>query len=317
MSAFAPCDLVDLIEKHDAGLLHAFDGRPRDLLHVDEPLLFFLDQVFESLADLHFALLRALAKEAGQHVFEVDVHLLRALIRDDLELRHVAVAGFEFDDAVIELALAKLRAQLLAGPRCGTLVCAVSVGRQSSSSRSRGSGRKQQVENALFRVKFRLVLDLLHPLGADHVNSDLDQVTHDGFDVAPNIADFSEFRGLYLQERRVRELRQATRDLRLADARRSDHDDVLGHDLVREFRSELLAAHAVAQRDGNRALGVVLADDVLIEFGDDLPRREFIQCEFGVLGARWKVDCHAVIISSQVGVCVGPGSLTPYRLADS
>jgi hypothetical protein len=32
---------------------------------------------------------------------------------------------------------------------------------------------------------------------------------------------------------------------------------------------DLLAAPAVAQRDGHRALGAGLADDVLVEFGDD------------------------------------------------
>ena len=37
---------------------------------------------------------------------------------------------------------------------------------------------------------------------------------------------------------------------------------------------ELLAAPAVAQRDGDGALGVVLADDVAVELGDDLARGE-------------------------------------------
>ena len=37
---------------------------------------------------------------------------------------------------------------------------------------------------------------------------------------------------------------------------------------------ELLAAPAVAQRDGDGALGVVLADDVAVELGDDLAGRK-------------------------------------------
>ena len=39
---------------------------------------------------------------------------------------------------------------------------------------------------------------------------------------------------------------------------------------------ELLAAPAVAQRDGDGALGVVLADDVAVEFGDDLAGGESV-----------------------------------------
>ena len=48
VAAFAPGDLVDFVEEDDAGLFHALDGHARDLIHIDEPLLFFLDQVFES-----------------------------------------------------------------------------------------------------------------------------------------------------------------------------------------------------------------------------------------------------------------------------
>ena len=40
---------------------------------------------------------------------------------------------------------------------------------------------------------------------------------------------------------------------------------------------ELLAAHAVAQGDGDGALGVLLADDMLVEFGDDLTRSELVE----------------------------------------
>ena len=36
-----------------------------------------------------------------------------------------------------------------------------------------------------------------------------------------------------------------------------------------EMGRHLLAAPAVAQGDGDRALGVVLADDVAVEFGND------------------------------------------------
>ena len=49
---------------------------------------------------------------------------------------------------------------------------------------------------------------------------------------------------------------------------------------------DLLAAPAVAQRDRDGALGVGLADDVLVEFGDDLlrascDRRMLRQCGSG------------------------------------
>ena len=59
----------------------------------------------------------------------------------------------------------------------------------------------------------------------------------------------------------------------------ADHDDVLRHDLVGEFRRELLPAHAVAQRNGDGALGRMLPNDVLVQLRDDLARGHFIECE--------------------------------------
>jgi hypothetical protein len=47
---------------------------------------------------------------------------------------------------------------------------------------------------------------------------------------------------------------------------------------------DLLAPPAVAQRDGHGALGVVLADDVAVEFGDDLLRGHADMADYLWLG---------------------------------
>jgi hypothetical protein len=44
----------------------------------------------------------------------------------------------------------------------------------------------------------------------------------------------------------------------------------LGSTFLAQRLGQLQAAPAVAQRDGDGALGVLLADDVLVELGDDL-----------------------------------------------
>src|SRR6185437_9871523 len=55
----------------------------------------------------------------------------------------------------------------------------------------------------------------------------------------------------------------------------ADHQDVLRRDLVAHLRRELHAPPAAAQRHRHGALGVVLADDVAVEFVDDFARGEF------------------------------------------
>ena len=92
--------------------------------------------------------------------------------------------------------------------------------------------------------------------------------------VAADIPDFRELGCFDLEKGRVREARQATGDLRLADAGGTGHQDILGVHLLAHIVRKLLAPPAVAKRDGNRALGIGLADDEAVEFGDDAAGRE-------------------------------------------
>src|SRR6476661_8321099 len=116
MATLAAGNLIDIVEENDASVFHAVDRHTRDLVHIDEPLLLFLDQVLERLVDLHLPLLSALAKDVRQHVFDVDVHLLYALVRDNFERRKIALASFDFYGAVVKLAFAQLLAKFLTGP---------------------------------------------------------------------------------------------------------------------------------------------------------------------------------------------------------
>jgi hypothetical protein len=73
---------------------------------------------------------------------------------------------------------------------------------------------------------------------------------------------------------------------------RPDHDDVLGHDVVGDVGRQLLPALAVAQRNGHGALGVLLADDVLVQLGDNLARRQLVQREILFFGGCGQINGH-------------------------
>ncbi len=127
----------------------------------------------------------------------------------------------------------------------------------------------QHVQNALLGRVFGAHAHLLHVLLARLLHGHLDQVAHDGVHILAHIAHLGELGGLDLDEGRIGQARQAARDLGLAHAGGADHEDVLGRDLVAQAAIDLLAAPAVAQRNGHGALGAGLADDVAVEFGDD------------------------------------------------
>ena len=78
-------DLVDLVEKDDAALLDPLDRLAGHVLLIDELLRFLLHDDRARVADAHLLPLGLAAEESGQHVLDVDAHLLHALRREDLE----------------------------------------------------------------------------------------------------------------------------------------------------------------------------------------------------------------------------------------
>ncbi len=196
--------------------------------------------------------LGAAAAQLAEDFADIDGAHLRARHAGDFEHRHAAAAGLhlDLDFLVVELAGAQLLAEAFARRRAG--------------------GRADQgVDHALLGGEFGLGLHVLALLLAGERDGDLDQVAHDLLDVAADIADFGELGGLHLQERRAGEPRQPARNLGLADAGRADHQNVLRQHFLAQLVVELQTPPAVAQRDGDRALGVVLADDIAVEFGND------------------------------------------------
>jgi hypothetical protein len=78
---------------------------------------------------------------------------------------------------------------------------------------------------------------------------------------------------------------EAAGDLRLADARGPDEDDVVRRDLIADGVRRALAAPAIPERDGDGLLRLALPDDVPVELGDDLAGREVGQAGNDLLRA--------------------------------
>jgi hypothetical protein len=263
---------------------YPLDGGTRHRLHVDQLLLFFLRQRVERFRHAQLAAFGAALEQPGQHVLDVDVDLLDRRPGNDLEGRKRLLAHLDLDLFLIEPALAQLLAQLLPSA-LGLLanrrrLFAEVGGRQR---------RQQQIEDALFRGLTRLLAHFGGALFANHVHRQLGQVANHRLDVATDVTDLGKLRRLDLDEGGLREPRQAPGDLGLADASRSNHQDVLRRDFFGEFRRKPLPPHAIPERDRHGPLRVRLPDDVLVEFDDDLPRRERLNHRGGRLG---KVNGH-------------------------
>ena len=180
--------------------------------------------------------------------------------RDDLEAdRHGVHLDIHF--VVVQIAFAQPFAQHLAGIGSIASVVALGLGR-----------RQQNVENAILGGVLGTMLHALHRLFAEHLHGDIHQIADDRLHIPAHVAHLGELGGFHLDERGVGQPCQTAGDLRFADAGRPDHEDVLGRDFVAQFIVQLHPPPAVAQRNRHRALGVVLADDVLVEFVDDFAR---------------------------------------------
>ena len=151
-----------------------------------------------------------------------------------------------------------------------------------------GRGKKQ-IEQPLVHLLLREILDFVLALVAHHVDGALHQVAHHGLYIATHVADLGELGRLDLDEGRARQPREATRDLRLSDARGADEDDVVGRDLLAHLLARLLAAPAVAERDGHGLLRLGLSHYVSVQLGHDLAGSEIRQTTDSLLST---IGCH-------------------------
>ena len=110
--------------------------------------------------------------------------------------------------------------------------------------------------------------------GLEHVDGLLHEIADHRFDVAAVIANFRVTRGFNFDEGGAGKQRETARDFSLADASRSDHQDILGCHFVANGGVELSAAPAIAQSDRNGLFSIGLTDDVTIKFRYNLARRE-------------------------------------------
>src|SRR6202043_1182524 len=251
-AALAGTDLVDLVEEYDAVVLDHLDRFLRELIVVEQLVGFLVDQDVVGFVHGDPARLGAAAAELAENVADRNRAHLRAGHAGNVEQRHAAADGLhlDFDLLVVELARAQLFAERFLG-------------------RGAGIGADQRVEHAIFGRLRGAGLDVLAFALARQREGDFDEVADDLLDVAADIADLGEFRRLDLEERRAGELGEAAGYLGLADAGRADHQNVLRLHFLAQPLVELQPAPAVAKRDRHRALGVGLADDEAIEFGND------------------------------------------------
>ncbi|KAJ0343644.1 hypothetical protein COL154_014076, partial [Colletotrichum chrysophilum] len=243
---------ADLVEEDDAVVLDQLDGFLNDHLVVDQLVGFLGHEDLEAVLDIDVTRLGAATERLAQHVVQIDHADLAAGHAGDLEGRHggAGVGDLDLDLLVVQFAVTQLLAEGIA-------------------RRGRGGLAGQRFQHALSRIDMRTRLAALAHLLARQADGDLDEVAHDLLDVAADIADLGELGRLDLDEGRTGQFGEPPRDFRLADAGRTDHQDVFRHHLVAQVFGQLLAAPAVPERDRDGALGVLLADDEPVQLRDD------------------------------------------------
>ncbi len=251
-------DLVNFVQEDNAVLFGIGHRHAAQVFFVDAFGRFFFSNQLEGFLDRHFACFLLFAAQAGEHATQLFGHFFHAGRGHDFHLRH-GLLDFDFDFHVVDLALAQTLAEGLARRIFFTLRFAMCV----------AWGWDQDVKNAIFGGVFGLGADAAHFLLTGLLDGNFDQVANNGVDIAANIAYFREFGGFNLDEGCVGQLGQAPGNFGFAHAGGADHQDVFGDDFVAQGLGHLLAAPAVSQGHRDRALGLLLANDMLVEFRDD------------------------------------------------
>src|SRR5262249_1054614 len=100
-------------------------------------------------------------------------------------------------------------------------------------------------------------------------------------------------------------------DLSFAHAGGPNHDDVLGHDLFRQVGGKLLPPHAIAQGNGDSALGLMLAHNVFVQLAYNFLRSQLVKNDVGFFRYSRQINCHyfsfffARSLAAALGNCLG------------
>ena len=138
----------------------------------------------------------------------------------------------------------------------------------------------------------------------------LDQLEEDVLDVLADVAGLGQRGRVGDRERDVEDPRERLREQRLPAAGRAEQEDVrllqLDVGLVRLPHADALVV--VVDRDGERALRLLLRDDVVVQDGVDVPRaREVVEVERGGSGELLVDDLVAEIDALVADVDAGTG----------
>ncbi len=136
--------------------------------------------------------------------------------------------------------------------------------------------RLQNIDDTVYCARLRAAAHLALFLLLHDPDRRLHQIAHHRIDIPPDIPDFGKLGRFYLHERRVRQSRQPTRNLRLTDSRRPDHQNILRNHLVAQLGLQQLSPVAVPQRNRHRPLRRLLPDNIFVQFRDHFPRSQIV-----------------------------------------
>ena len=260
-------DLVDFIEKDDAVLLDVFQGLCLDFFVIDKSGGFFIGQKLECLPDFQFSRLALAVAHVLEHALNLLGQFLHAGRCVNLHVR-ADDGQIDFDFLVVEFAFAQFLAEFLA---CRVVVCRRRFIRWHGKA-CRARLGEENVEYTVFGGVLGAVLERAHGRLAPFLDRSFDEVADDGVDITPDITDFGKFGGFDLDEGCIGQTGQATGNFRLANAGWADHQNVFRRDFTSQRFGHPGATPAVTQGNGDGAFGSRLADDMFVEFRDDLGR---------------------------------------------
>ncbi len=173
-------DFVDFIEKNDAARFGFLDCFLMDGVLVHQGFGFLLDEVTSSFLDSHLPAALLLGDKPFKHVLKIDIHLLHANVRKDLNGPHFLFKR-EFNFPVVEVAPAEHFAEFVAGAGGGIV---------GGRSRGRFSTGQKEIEEAVLGALFGGFLDFSAFADGNEGDGGFDEVADHAFDIAPVVADF-------------------------------------------------------------------------------------------------------------------------------
>jgi len=270
---------IYFVKKYYSAFLSPFHRLGSNLIHINELLGLLLKQYFAGIGNGYPSFFLLFGEKTSQHILYVYTHFLYTGTGENLHHGGCVLLHLNLHVLIFQLSPGQFFPQafpfkfnaagklvIIPGKLAFLLFCAAKNKLQGIFQGAFLPGqRRQHLDYSLFGHPPGLFLHLDHSFNLYHSYGGFHQVPYHALYITAHITHFGKLGGLHLNKGGLHQLGQPTGNFCFAHPGGSDHQYILGYNLILKFLGQSGPPIPVSQGNGHGLLGIFLAHDIFIQ----------------------------------------------------